>query len=101
MNDEQFYDTLRRDSKTLRFVPDDPFLESRLEARISEEIRRPSTAIDLIAAWWLRLASAIGVVALASASLLLYVTIRAPMVDPISSIASMALMSEDYYRVAE
>jgi hypothetical protein len=66
MNDEQFFERLRRDARQLQHEPDQMTL-SRLTVRIRTRLAAQPSVSQLLAGWLRPLAAAIAVVALTAA----------------------------------
>lgn len=65
MNDELFFERLRRDAAGLRHQPDEVTL-SRIRARIRSRLATPTVA-DVLAAWFRPLVAGLAAVAVAAA----------------------------------
>jgi hypothetical protein len=67
MTDEEFFQRLRGDARTLRHQPDEATL-ARIRARIQSHLERAEpTVVQLLAAWFRPLAATAAAVALAAA----------------------------------
>ena len=52
MTDEKFFEDLRKDAARLRYEPHDPFLWTRLPARVRERIMTAPDVSQMLARWF-------------------------------------------------
>jgi len=63
MTEDKFFERLRDDARPLRYEGDD-FLSARIAARVREQITRPPTVAQLLAAWMRPLAASLAALVL-------------------------------------
>jgi len=51
MNEDRFFDRVRKEAASLRYEPRDAFVWTRLSARIRERIKRPADVSQMLARW--------------------------------------------------
>jgi hypothetical protein len=102
MSDDLFFERLRRDAETLRYVPDQLALE-RLAAKIRERVHGQHSVSQLLAYWFRPMAASLAVVALAATVCLSWVGhSQDPVsVDQIAANATPATSDSDSYSVGE
>ncbi|HEX9162670.1 MAG TPA: hypothetical protein VF980_13275 [Thermoanaerobaculia bacterium] len=97
MSDDRFFDRLRRDTKPLRYEPDDVVF-TRVKARIRARIEQPSVS-QFLASWFRPLAASLSALALAATiGFSLFERSQPPVLGGDSVDISMA---GDVYSVAE
>lgn len=96
---ERFDEWLEKNSTSLQYEPQDPFVWARMQARIQERVRKPLTMYDVLFRWRRAVALALATLALVSGlSIWKLSDSYAPL--SIDSVMTADLASEDFYRVA-
>jgi hypothetical protein len=95
---DRFDEWLEENSKTLKYEPANPFVWSRIQARVQERVRRPLTMFDVLFRWRRAVAVTLAMLGVVSALSIweLSETYMPPLLD---SVMTADLASEDFYRV--
>lgn len=96
---DRFDEWLEKNSRPLKYEPEDPFVWARMQARIQDRVRRPLTMYDVLFRWRRAVAFALATLALVSG---LSIWKLSDTYTPVSidSVMTADLASEDFYRVA-
>jgi hypothetical protein len=78
MTEDKFLERLRSDAEQLRYTPSDPFIWTRLAARVRERLRGQATVAQMLAHWFRPITASFLTLALAAALTVSWVESREP-----------------------
>lgn len=104
MTDDRFWQRLRADARDLRFAPD-PFMATRIAARVRERILAPApTAAQFLARWFRPMTATLTAIALAATFGLVWVERSVPdaAVESVSAAGNIEISAAgDVYSVGD